>query len=233
MYLALGQWACPDHKQKVGESCIFPTMHSEYRDTRGTTHILLTTIFPDTVLEAHITHLLKFTVMPAEPWNCVSQSKLHLMTSWPIGIVVDIPDYSCLKRVRSRGEWPPPPPMYNLSHWSGGGECSQGEGGSGVTTCGRGGSWQFYWDAHRRQTWRLCFVPEAWQHWPYKPSRQEMAVSVAHWYSVTGGVGWFCPFFGISSKVMGLWFTQVQYGELQIFFNFGSKTSESYPFKGP
>ena len=64
---------------------------------------------------AHITQLGKFTVKPAEPENCADQSKLYLMTSRPIGIALEIPEDSCPKLVRSRGEHhplpaPPPPP---------------------------------------------------------------------------------------------------------------------------
>ena len=42
--------------------------------------------YPREILVTRITHLGKFTVKPAEPENCAHQSKLHLMTSRPIGI---------------------------------------------------------------------------------------------------------------------------------------------------
>ena len=35
-----------------------------------------------------------------------------------------------------------------------------------------------------------CVVPDAWQHWLYKTSRQEMAVSVVHWCSMTRRLLW-------------------------------------------
>ena len=70
-----------------------------------------------------ITQLGKFTVKPAELENCDNQYQLHLMTSRPIGIAIEIPDFSCPNLVRSRVEGPP---TYKLTHWSGGGVCSHG-----------------------------------------------------------------------------------------------------------
>ena len=34
--------------------------------------------------------------------------------------------------------------------------------------------------------WKLCVVPETWQHWLSKPSRRETAVFTVHWCSMTG-----------------------------------------------
>ena len=102
-------------------------------------------------------------------------------------IAIEVPDYSGLKLIKSRGEWPPPPTSWpiggreeGLTRWW----------GSKEVTWGERGSKQFYWDAHRRQTWTSHVVLDAWQHWLYKPSRQETDVSVVHWYSVTGRLLW-------------------------------------------
>ena len=105
-----------------------------------------------------------------------------------MGIAIGIPDCSCLKLMRSRGEWPHPyPPRWPIRVGRMG--TTRGWGGRRVIW-GRRGSAQFYWDTHRRQMWRLCIVPEAWQHWPYQPSRLETAVSVVHWYRVTRRLLW-------------------------------------------
>ena len=82
-----------------------------------------------------------------------------------------------------------PPPTPKLTHWRGMRE-GGGGGRSRSVTWRRGVSRQFYWDTHRRQTWTSSVVPDASQHWLYKPSRQEMAVSVVHWCSVTGQLLW-------------------------------------------
>ena len=86
-----------------------------------------------------------------------------------------------------RGMTAPPPASWPV--WVGEEGATWGWGSRRVIW-GRKGSRQFYWDAHRRQMWITSVVWEAWQHWLYKPSRQETAVSVVHCYIVTGRLLW-------------------------------------------
>ena len=76
-------------------------------------------------------------------------------------IAIGIPDYSCLflseADKKQRRTAFPPPPTCKLTHWSGGRGCNQGVGEQG---------------RHLRK--------DGEQHWLYKPSRQEMAVSLIH-----------------------------------------------------
>ena len=88
----------------------------------------------------------------------------------------------------SRSTDSPPLPQTDLLQ----GEETRGEGRRrcGGVTWRRGVNSQFYWEVYRRQTWTFRVVPDTWQHWPYKPSRQKTAVSMVHWYSVTGRLFW-------------------------------------------
>ena len=122
--------------------------------------------------------------MPDEPWNCVTQSKLHPMASQPIGIArlfLSIPatSWEGAERLTS----PPHPPSWPT-------EGGRGTRGKWMVTWRKGVSTQFYRDSYRRQMWTSRIVHETWQHWPYKPSRQETAVLVVHWCSVTRRLLW-------------------------------------------
>ena len=62
----------------------------------------------------NITHLGKFTVMPAEQWKCAANPNY---IQW-LASQLELPDYSCLKLRRSRRYWPPPhPPPPHPSSW--------------------------------------------------------------------------------------------------------------------
>ena len=86
-----------------------------------------------------------------------------------------------------RMTFPTPPTSWPIGVGEGG--ATRGWG-SGVGTWRRGGRRQFYWDTHRRQRWMSRVVPDAWEHWLYKPSRQEKAVSMVHSYRVTVRLLW-------------------------------------------
>ena len=136
------------------------------------------------ILVTHINHLGEFTVMPDEPWNCVTQSKLHPMASQPIGIArlfLSIPATSGEGAERLTS--PPHPPSWPT-------EGGRGTRGKWMVTWRKGVSTQFYRDSYRRQMWTSRIVHETWQHWPYKPSRQETAVLVVYWCSVTRCLLW-------------------------------------------
>ena len=126
-------------------------------------------------------------------WNHGTVSANPNYIWWPAN-QWKLPEYSLLFLPQAEREQQvmndlPPPPTPKLTHWRGMRE-GGGGGRSRSVTWRRGVSRQFYWDTHRRQTWTSSVVPDASQHWLYKPSRQEMAVSVVHWYSVTGRLLW-------------------------------------------
>ena len=171
--------------------CLSPTSHVAYHNI----HIQLIVILwehisdPKAVLVTHITHLGKFTVMPAETPELRQpiQISVYLKASQPMEIariflIIPAPSWG-------GAEGTDPFPTLKLTRYKG---KKQGGGGgrSRGVTWRRGVNRQFYWKAYRRQTWTSLVVPDAWQHWLYKPSRQETAVSVVHWYSLTGQLLW-------------------------------------------
>ena len=118
----------------------------------------------------------KFTVMPAGTIE-LSQPIQTTSDSQPTnGNCQNIPDYSCPKLGASRRYWPlPPTPKLTTE---GGRRQGGGVGRSRVVTWRRRVDRELYWDPYRRQMWTSGVVPEAWQHWLYKPSSQETAVEV-------------------------------------------------------
>ena len=136
---------------------------------------------PCETLVTHINQLGNFT-------HHTSEASWTTRGVWPMEIAIEFL-ISPLPSWNEAEENDLPLPTHTLTHWSGGRGCNQGVGEQGGHLREKREQTVLLRSLQKRM-WMSRDVPDAWQYWLYKPSRQETAVSVVHRYSVTGRLLW-------------------------------------------